>query len=159
MEYSIVAASSYSQCFCSLSIMGIMNNGLIFTVAFAAFVATMNKLLDFWMCGVIDLKSYEVSMHLPQDGRRAVVQTPGNRLMAQQARCIYVVHCPSLSMWTRSRCPNLPAVVCSETAKRGRVEHWTRPGLGHGFRAARAGCQPAFKQRILHMSTMLHLDF
>lgn len=86
MEYNIVAASSmYSPCFCSLSIMGILNNGLIFTVAFAAFVPTMNKRLDFWMCGVIDLKSYEVSMHLPQDRRRAVVQTPGNRLMAQQA--------------------------------------------------------------------------
>lgn len=80
----------------------------------------------FYIYGVIDWKFYKVSTEIPQDRRRAVVQTPANRLMTQQAPCMYVdiIHhypCVRHSL-NGGRCPNLPAVVCSKAARRGRLE-------------------------------------
>lgn len=68
-----------------------------------------------------------MSVQLPQDRGRAVVQTQVNRLMAQQAPSIHVDiihHYPCVRHpLDGGRCPNLPAVVCSEAARRGRLEH------------------------------------
>ena len=63
------------------------HTGHLYTVLF---VGSMNELLYVWIYGVLDVESWKVSVQLPPDRRRAVVQTPVNRLMAQQAPRIHV---------------------------------------------------------------------
>lgn len=76
--------------------------------------------------------------------RRAVVQTPANRLMAQQAPCLYVDiihHYPCVCEEKRggghplepSLCPNSPAVGLFRHGQERSVGALSpRPGLGHG---------------------------
>ena len=131
------------------------------------------KLPSLWICGVIDLMSYKASSR--RTGGRAVVQTPANRLMAQQAPCVYVApdiihHYPCVRHpLDRSRRSKLCLQwVCWETAKgRGRSEHWSPAGARAWCRLWHhevtvwvrgwnwlSGCHPQFQEGHLIMCSL-----